>query len=86
MRSSCSAVRSAPDMRSRPEDPPTEMVVVDEEQFRDLPITLATARAYHAQAIGDVSGTVKYTQRVLDLLPEGDHPDRGTAAALMGLA
>ena len=52
--------------------PPTEMVVVDEEQFRSLPASLATARAYHAQAIGDVPGTVKYARRALDLLPEGD--------------
>ena len=38
------------DMSERPEAPSTEMVVVDEEQFRSLPASLATARAYHAQA------------------------------------
>jgi LuxR family maltose regulon positive regulatory protein len=63
-----------------------EMVVVDEAQFRSLPVSLATARAYHAQAIGDVSGTVKYTRQVLDLLPEGDHQWRGAASSLLGLA
>ena len=62
------------------------MVVVDEEQFRALPASLATARAYHAQAIGDVAGTVKYARRVLDLVPEGDHKWRGDATALLGLA
>ncbi len=62
------------------------MVVVDKEQFRSLPISLATARAYHAQAIGDVPGTVKYARRVLDVLPEGDSQWRGDATALLGLA
>ena len=28
------------------------MVVVDQEQFRSLPTTIATARAYQAQALG----------------------------------
>jgi LuxR family maltose regulon positive regulatory protein len=62
------------------------MVVVDEAQFRALPMSLATARAYHAQAIGDVNGTVKYAQRALDLMPPGDSYDRGTITALLGLA
>lgn len=66
--------------------PPIEMVVVDEEQFKSLPVLLATARAYHAQAIGDISGTIKYTQRVLDLSPEGDTQWREAASSLMGLA
>jgi LuxR family maltose regulon positive regulatory protein len=63
-----------------------EMVVVDEEQFKSLPELLATARAYHAQAIGDISGTIKYTQRVLDLSPDGDSQWREAALSLMGLA
>ena len=63
-----------------------EMVVVDEEQFKSLPVVLATARAYHAQAIGDISGTIKYAQRVLDLSPEGDSQWHGAASSLLGLA
>jgi LuxR family maltose regulon positive regulatory protein len=74
------------DTSERLEAPSIKMVVVDEEQFRSLPVSLATARAYHAQAIGDVSGTVKYARRVLDLLPEGDHQWRGAASSLLGLA
>ncbi len=62
------------------------MVVIDKERFRSLPVSLATARAYHAQAIGDVTGTVKYAQRVLDLIPERSHYDRGSVTALLGLA
>ena len=66
--------------------PSIEMIVVDEEQFKSLPVSLATARAYHAQAIGDISGTIKYTQRVLDLSPEGDSQWHEAASSLMGLA
>ena len=68
------------------EAPSPEMIVVDDEQFRSLPVSLATARAYHAQAIGNLSNTVKYTQRVLDLLPEGDHQWRSEATVILGLA
>ena len=62
------------------------MVVVDEEQFQSLPASLAAARAYLAQALGDVPGTVKYARRALDLSSEEDHLRRGQAAALLGLA
>ena len=62
------------------------MVVVDEEAFRSLPVSIANARAYQAQALGDVSGTVKYARQALDLLPEDDYFERGVAAALLGLA
>lgn len=64
----------------------TRMIVEDEEQFRVLPASIATARAYLAQARGDLSGTVKYGRRTLDLLPEADHLRRGPAAALLALA
>jgi LuxR family maltose regulon positive regulatory protein len=72
------------DISERPEVPSAEMVVVDLEQFRSLPASIATARAYIAQAFGDVPGTVKYARRALDLLPEGDHLRRGAAAGLLG--
>ena len=74
------------DMRKRPETPSTEMVVVDEEQFRSLPATIATARAYRALALGDVPGTVKYARQALKLTPEEDHVRRIQATALLGLA
>jgi LuxR family transcriptional regulator, maltose regulon positive regulatory protein len=66
--------------------PSAEMVVVDEEEFRRFPASIALYRAAHAQALGDVSGTVKYARRVLDLLPEDDDLGRGAATALLGLA
>jgi LuxR family maltose regulon positive regulatory protein len=62
------------------------MVIVDEAQFRTLPASIATARAFQAQARGDLPGSVKYGRQALDLLPEGDHLRRGPAAALLGLA
>ena len=73
-------------IRDQQEAPLTDMVVVDEEQWQGLPVSLAAARAYHAQAIGDVPGTVKYTKRVLDILPEGDQQWRHEAKVILGLA
>jgi LuxR family maltose regulon positive regulatory protein len=75
----------------RPEVPSAEMsvagmVVVDEEQFRSLPASIATARAYHAQTLGDVPGTVTYARRALDLLPGVYYYERGVLAALLGVA
>ena len=74
------------DMDEGPEAPSAKMVVVDEEQFRSLPASIAFARAWHAQALGDLPGTVKYAQRVLDLSPEGDQIRRVQANALLGIA
>jgi LuxR family maltose regulon positive regulatory protein len=81
-------VNQRPD--ERPEVPSAEMsvagmVVVDEEQFRSLPASIATARAGHAQALGDMSGAVKYARQALDLLPEGYYYERGVLAALLGI-
>ncbi|MCP4541373.1 MAG: tetratricopeptide repeat protein [Chloroflexi bacterium] len=74
------------DMGEQPQAPPDEMVVVDQEQFRSLPATIANARAYHAQALGDVAGAIKYARRALDLLPEDDYIERGIPTALLGMA
>ncbi|MCP4937371.1 MAG: helix-turn-helix transcriptional regulator, partial [bacterium] len=74
------------DMSERLEVPSTKTVVVDEDQFRSLPASLATARAYHAQAIGDVHSTVKYARRVLDIIPEGDQQWHAEATVILGLA
>lgn len=54
--------------------------------LRDLPASIATARAYVAQAIGDLPGTIRHARRALDLLADDDHLARGPAAALMGVA
>jgi LuxR family maltose regulon positive regulatory protein len=65
---------------------PDEMIVVNEEEFRRLPGAVALYHAGLALAHGDVPETVKYAQRVLDLVPEYDHLGRGGAFGLMGLA
>jgi LuxR family transcriptional regulator, maltose regulon positive regulatory protein len=65
---------------------PAQMVVVDEEEFRRLPASIAVYRAAYAQALGDVPATVKYARHALDLLPEEEILGRGAAAALLGLA
>jgi LuxR family maltose regulon positive regulatory protein len=67
-----------------PDAPSTGMIVVDKEQFQTLPASIANARAYHAQVLGDVPGTLKFSQQALDLLPEDDYLKRAVPAALMG--
>ncbi len=64
----------------------TKMVVIDEEEFRLLPVSIASARAYRAQSLGDMPGTVTYAQQALDLLPEDDHLGRAIPAGLLGIA
>jgi LuxR family maltose regulon positive regulatory protein len=73
------------DLGERPSSSSAEMVVVDEEEFRSLPGTIALYRAASALAVGDVGNTVTYARRVLDLVPADDHLRRGAAAGLLGL-
>ncbi|RPI86395.1 MAG: helix-turn-helix transcriptional regulator [Chloroflexi bacterium] len=61
------------------------MVVVDKEQFKSLPAAIAVGRAYIAQALGNISDTVRYASRVLELVPEGDHLRHGQASMLLGI-
>lgn len=65
---------------------PTKMVVVNEEEFHRLPGAISMYRAGLALARGDAPETVRYAQRVFDLVPKEDHLARGAAAALIGLA
>ena len=46
-------------------DAPAEMVVVDDEQFRRLPVMIELYRAALALARGDVLGAVTHAQRAL---------------------
>ena len=54
-------------MKVQPETPSVEMVVVDQEQFKSLPATIAIGRAYIAQAFGNIPDTVRYASQVLEL-------------------
>ena len=65
---------------------PGEMIVLDEDRFRTLPVQLASARVYLAQARGDLQGTVEHARRALELTAEDDHAARATGAALLALA
>ena len=84
----------AGNMVERPENPAAEhgpeqsrkMVFSDEKQFRSLSATIAIARAYCAQALGDVPGTIKFARRALDLTQDADPLSRGQANGLLGLA
>jgi len=81
------------DMNERLEPPSSEacpersrrMVVVDTELFRSLPASIATARAYQAQALGDIPGAVQHVRRALELTPAEDQLRRLQATALLGL-
>ncbi|MEZ4639074.1 MAG: hypothetical protein R2856_29610 [Caldilineaceae bacterium] len=61
-------------------------VVIDEVIFGKLEASLAAARAYAAQAVGDAATTTAYAQKALDLLPEDDDVGRRVAAAILGLS
>ena len=63
-----------------------QMVVVDEVEFRSLPASIASARAYRALALGDIPNTKVYARQTLALVPEGDLIRRTQATALLGMA
>ncbi len=68
------------------ERPAADMVVTDQEQYRALPATIATARAFLTQARGDVAGSLKYARRALEVTPEDDLFRRAQANAFLGTA
>ncbi len=68
-------------------DTPTDqMVIVDQGQFRSLPASIATARAYRSLALGDIPGAIKYAQQGLELTPVDDLTMYNQATSLLGLA
>ena len=62
-----------------------KIVVVDEAQLRHLPASVATARAYIAQALGRLPDSVMYAQQALALLPESNISERMVPAMLIGI-
>ena len=62
------------------------MVVVDQTAFRRLPGSIAVHRAGQARMLGDVAGTIAHASRVLELVGEDDHLERGGGAAMLALA
>jgi len=69
----------------QPESPLDGMIVADQEEFRRLPGMIALTRGGQALVRGDLSETVKYARRVLDLAPERDYLMIGGASAQLGL-
>ncbi len=67
-------------------DGPGAMAVVDQAAFRRLPSSIAVHRAGQARILGDVTGTIAHARRVLELVGEDDHLERGGGVALLALA
>ena len=72
------------DMGDQPKTAAAKMVVVDEAEFQSLPITVANARAYLAQTLGDAADAVQYAQQALDLPIENDPFEHGLSTLLLG--
>ena len=62
------------------------MVVVNKAAFQTLPASIASARAYLAQAQGDSHTAIQNARRALRLFPEDEHYSRGLADLFLGLA
>ena len=58
----------------------------DEKIFRSQQELLSLAWAFHAQALSDNAGTIKYARQTLNLLSETNHYIAGLASSLLGLA
>ncbi|MEO6957515.1 MAG: LuxR C-terminal-related transcriptional regulator [Antricoccus sp.] len=71
---------------ARPAAPGTDVIVVDDAQFRGLPGMIELYRAALALISGDVPGTVEHAQRARDLSAADDPLCRTAASGLSGLA
>ncbi len=64
----------------------SDLLFADSDLMRTLPASLATARAYLAQARWDAADTIRNGRHALDLLSPDDHVLRGPPAALISMA
>ena len=69
-----------------PGSPAAQRIAANEVQYRFLPASIANARAYRAQALGDFASTISHAQQAMALLPLEKGYERGTTAAFLGLA
>jgi LuxR family maltose regulon positive regulatory protein len=69
----------------RSKDPSMKMVVADQKQFQSLPASIASARATRALILGNVSETLNYAHKALDVVPKDDHFRRGGIAGTLGI-
>jgi LuxR family maltose regulon positive regulatory protein len=58
----------------------------NQQGIRSLAASVANARAYLAQALGDLPGTIKYARRATEFLRADDYFERGLAEILPGFA
>lgn len=65
------------------ENPPDDMVVVVEDQFRALPARIAMIRTYNAQSVSDFPAAVKSAELAIKLAPEEDHFLRAQTNAIL---
>jgi len=68
------------------DDLASDMIVIDDVAFQQLPATVAAARTYLSMAMGNIPDAIHYAQRVLDLSSDDELHQRGMASSLLGLA
>jgi LuxR family transcriptional regulator, maltose regulon positive regulatory protein len=68
------------------EQPPPEVIVVDEVAYRSVPARVEMYRAALSLAAADLDGTAAHAGEALSLTPAGDDLTRAAAGALGGLA
>jgi len=71
--------------RTKNETLTEKLIVIDDGQFNSLPATIAIGHAYIAQALGNIQDTVKFANRVLQLVPEEDSFRHKQASMMLGM-
>ncbi len=61
-------------------------IVANEAEFRGLPTAIAIFRAAQALAVGDVTATIGFARRALEVVADDDFVFRGSAEGFLGLA
>jgi LuxR family transcriptional regulator, maltose regulon positive regulatory protein len=72
------------DAESLLQESENKVVVVDQEQYKSLPATIAIGRAYIAQTFGNITDTVRYARRALEY-PEANPYRHSQAYMMLGM-
>jgi LuxR family maltose regulon positive regulatory protein len=64
-------------------NPLEDLVIVEAEQFRTLPVRIAIARAYNAQAQNRFADTVKFAEMAQDMAPPDDEFLHAQASSIL---
>ena len=65
------------------DESPEKIVIVEDAQFRSLRARIAFARAFNAQALGNVSATLKYAEHAIQLTPDENDYLRAQTNAIL---